>query len=95
MNGCYAYSDNTNISNIAAMKTITLKADEDFDRVLTGLAHRTHTSKSGLIRAAVVHYRDFLEREELQSRIRAASLKTRQQALTACEDMADADADGL
>ena len=77
------------------MKTITLKADEDFDRRLTRLAERLDTTKSAVIREAVGSYERQVEREDLARRIREASLKTRSEAERASADFDAANADGL
>ena len=77
------------------MKTITLKADERFDSTLTKLAKSLKTTKSGVIRAAVLNYKKQLEREALGRRIRSVSLKTRIQAKQATADFDAANADGL
>ena len=77
------------------MKTITLKADEGFDATLTGLAESLHTTKSGVIRAAVINYKKQLERESLAKQVREASFKLRRQSVSIAEDLDDAAADGL
>ena len=77
------------------MKTITVKADASFDSTLTKLAKRLRTTKSGVIRAAVLNYKNHIEREVLRQRIREASLKTQRQAKQAASDFDSADADGL
>ncbi|MDH3691127.1 MAG: hypothetical protein OEU36_16910 [Gammaproteobacteria bacterium] len=77
------------------MKTITVKADARFDSTLTKLAKKLKTTKSGVIRAAVLNYRAHLEREALRQRIRQASLKTRHQAKQIIADLDAANADGL
>jgi predicted transcriptional regulator len=77
------------------MKTVTIKADADFDALLTGLAGRLNTTKSRVIRDAVRNYCQFLDREALKKQMREASLKTRQQALDSAEDLGAADSDGL
>ena len=77
------------------MKTITVKADANFDSMLTKLAKRLKTTKSGIIRAAVLNFKDHIERETLRQRIRDASMKTRQQARQAASDLDAANADGL
>ena len=81
--------------NYSKMKTVTIKADAEFDALLNRLASRLHTTKSRVIRDAVRHYQQQLDREALQQRIKTASLKTREQALAATDDFAAADADGL
>ena len=77
------------------MKTITVKADARFDSTLTKLAKRLKTTKSGVIRAAVLNYKDHIEREALRQRIRDASAKTRQQAKQGASDFDAASADGI
>ncbi|MDT8320273.1 MAG: ribbon-helix-helix protein, CopG family [Xanthomonadales bacterium] len=77
------------------MKTITLKADEDFDRRLTRLAERLDTTKSAVIREAVGSYERQVAREELARRIREASLKTRSDTKRVSADFDAANADGL
>jgi predicted transcriptional regulator len=77
------------------MKTITLKADKEFDALLTRLARRMETTRSGVIRDAVRSYQRHLEREALRHRMRSASLQTRAQATQAGADFDAANADGL
>jgi len=47
------------------MKTITLKADDNFDARLVRLAERLGTTKSAVIREAVGSYERQVEREDL------------------------------
>jgi predicted transcriptional regulator len=77
------------------MKTITVKADAGFDAMLTRLAKRMKTTKSGVIRAAVLNYKEHVEREALRQRIRDASLKTRKQAKQAASEFDAANSDGI
>jgi len=77
------------------MKTVTIKADAEFDALLRNLAGRLRTTKSRVIRDAVRNYQQHLNREELRQKIRAASLKTRKQALDASSEFDDASSDGL
>ena len=77
------------------MKTVTIKADDEFDALLTALANRLHTTRSRIIRDAVRNYQQQLDHEALRERMRSASLKTRQQALDAADELAAANADGL
>jgi len=77
------------------MKTITLKADDNFDARLTRLAERLSTTKSGVIREAVGSYERQIERVELARRIREASLKTREEAERTAREFEAADADGI
>jgi predicted transcriptional regulator len=77
------------------MKTITVKADAKFDSTLTKLAKRLNTTKSSVIRAAVLNFKEHIDREALRKQIRAASMKTRKQAKQAASDFDAANADGL
>ncbi len=77
------------------MKTITLKADETFDALLTGLARNLDTTKSGVIRAAVLNYKKHLRRASLARQIREASFKVREEARQYAAEFDAADADGL
>jgi predicted transcriptional regulator len=77
------------------MKTITLKADPQFDSELTRLAKRLRTSKSAVIREAVGEYKAKLDREAMRKRLREASLKVREQNLEELEIWDAAIADGL
>ena len=77
------------------MKTITLKADDTFDALLTGLARNLNTTKSGVMRAAVFNYKKHLERASLARQIRKASLKVREETENYLTDLDAADADGL
>ena len=77
------------------MKTVTIKADAEFDALLNRLARRLSTTRSRVIRDAVRNYQQYLDREALRQRVRTASLKTRKQALDASADFDTANADGL
>jgi predicted transcriptional regulator len=77
------------------MKTVTIKADKEFDTLLNNLAIRLSSTKSSVIRDAVRSYQQQLDREALQRQIRSASFKTRKQALDAAEDFDATNADGL
>ena len=77
------------------MKTITLKADDKFDKTLTSIAKRTKTTKSGVIREAVLNYKKHLEREALRARLKEASLRTRHQAKQIAKELDAANFDGL
>ncbi|MGV6858907.1 MAG: ribbon-helix-helix protein, CopG family [bacterium] len=77
------------------VKTITLIADDQFDAILKKLAEKTHPTKSGVIRTAVLSYKEQLEREALRMKIKDASLRTRPQAKQAAEDFYIANSDGL
>ena len=77
------------------MKTVTIKADAEFDALLNQLARRMSTTRSRVIRDAVRNYQQPLDREALRQRMRTASLKTRKQALDASADFDASNADGL
>jgi len=77
------------------MKTVTIKADAEFDALLNRLARRMGTTRSRVIRDAVRNYQQHLDREALRQQLRTASLKTRKQALDASADLDAANVDGL
>ncbi len=77
------------------MKTITVKADHKFDTLLNQLASRLHTTRSNVIRNAVKNYLKHLDKEALRQKIQAASLKTRQQSIQACDNLEAVNDDGL
>ena len=77
------------------MKTVTIKADAEFDALLNRLARRMGTTRSRVIRDAVRNYQQHLDREALRQQLRTASLKTRKQAVDASADFDAANVDGL
>ena len=77
------------------MKTITVKADHEFDALLNQLTSRLHTTRSNVIRNAVKNYLKQLDKEALCQKIKSASLKTREQAIQAAVDLEAANNDGL
>jgi len=77
------------------MKTITVRADWEFDALLTRPARRMKTRRSGVVHDAVRQYQRELQREALRRQLRDASLKTRVQAESAADDFDAASADGL
>lgn len=77
------------------MKTITVKADNEFDSLLNQLASRLNTTRSNVIRNAVKSYLKQLDKEALRQKIQAASLKTREQAIQVSADLEAANNDGL
>lgn len=77
------------------MKTITVKADNEFDALLNQLTSRLHTTRSNVIRNAVKNYLKQLDKEALRQKIQSASLKTRKQAIQTSADLEAADNDGL
>ncbi|MBL7005066.1 MAG: DNA-binding protein [Gammaproteobacteria bacterium] len=77
------------------MKTITLKADNEFNDMLNQLTMRLHTNRSDVIRKAVKNLSEHLDKEMLRKKIKSASLKTRAQAIQASDDFEIANNDGL
>ena len=77
------------------MKTITLKADDSFDAMLSRLAVRLGTTRSDVIREAVRSYERQLDRDALRHKIREASRKTRSQAASVQKELDSALGDGL
>jgi hypothetical protein len=63
------------------MHTITLKSDNDFFNMLNDMVKSLDTNRSDLIRKAVIHYRDVLEKEKLKIQIKKASMKVREESL--------------
>jgi hypothetical protein len=63
------------------MHTITLKSDDIFYNTLEDMVKTLHTTKSDLIRKAVVYYKDALEKERLKEQIKNASFKVREESL--------------
>ena len=80
---------------LSIMKTVTIKADAEFDALLSKLAGRLSTTRSGVIREAVRNYQQYLDRQELRQKIRTASLKTRGQAYDVAAELDAANADGI
>lgn len=77
------------------MKTITVKADHEFDALLNQLTSRLQTTRSNVIRTAVKNYLKHLDKEAIRQKIQAASLKTRQQAIQAFDDFDAVNNDSL
>ncbi len=77
------------------MKTITLKADNEFNDMLNQLTLRLHINRSDVIRKAVKNYSKHLDQQALRKKIRSASLKTREQAIQAAENFEEVNSDGL
>ncbi|WP_372625078.1 ribbon-helix-helix protein, CopG family [Falsiroseomonas sp.] len=77
------------------MKTITLKADDDFDKLLSRLAAKLDTTRSAVIREAVRSYERQLERDALRRQLREASRRTRSQATAVQRELDSATGDGL
>ena len=68
------------------MPTITLKSDEAFYETLNDMVKSLNTTKSELIRRAVIYYKSAIEKEKLKEQIKLASLKVRDESLKiSCE----------
>ena len=80
---------------LSIMKTVTIKADAEFDALLSRLAGRLSTTRSRVIRDAVRNYQQHLDREDLRKAIESASLRTRAQALEVSAEFEVTIADGL
>jgi len=80
---------------LSIMKTVTIKADANFDALLNRLAERLSTTRSRVIRDAVRNYQLHLDREDLRKAIESASLRTRPQALETSTEFDVTNADGL
>lgn len=64
------------------MHTITLKTDDNFFMMLNDMVAKFGTSRSELIRNAVINYKETLEKEQLRLQIQRASLKVRNESLS-------------
>jgi hypothetical protein len=77
------------------MHTITLKSDNDFFMMLNEMVKSLDTTKSDLIRKAVVHYRDVLAKEKLKVQLKKASLRVREESLKVSKEFEGTVDDGL
>jgi len=77
------------------MHTITLKSDDTFYNTLEEMVKSLHTTKSDLIRKAVVYYKDALEKERLNEQIKYASFKVREESLKISQEFDTTINDGL
>ena len=77
------------------MHTITLKTDSDFFMMLNDMVRYLDTTKSDVIRKAVLNYRDVLEKEKLKKQIKKASMRTRNDSLSISKEFDDTLDDGL
>jgi metal-responsive CopG/Arc/MetJ family transcriptional regulator len=77
------------------MHTITLKADDNFFTMLNEMATTFGTSRSELIRNAIINYKETLEKENLKQQIKKASLKVRKESLKIANEFEDTLNDGL
>jgi hypothetical protein len=77
------------------MHTITLKSDNDFFMMLNEMVKSLDTTKSDLIRKAVVHYRDVLAKEKLKVQLKKASMRVREESLKVSKEFEGTVDDGL
>lgn len=77
------------------MHTITLKSDDKFYTILEDMVNTLNTTKSDLIRKAVVYYKDSLEKERLKEQIINASFKVREESITISKEFEHTLNDGL
>ncbi|MBD3840226.1 MAG: ribbon-helix-helix protein, CopG family [Epsilonproteobacteria bacterium] len=77
------------------MHTITLKADDNFFKMLNQMVATFGTSRSELIRNAVINYKETLEKEQLKTQIQKASLKVRNESLKIANEYDEAITDGI
>ena len=77
------------------MHTITLKSDDTFYDTLEDMVKTLQTTKSDLIRKAVIYYKDALEKEKLKEQIKNTSFKVREESLKISQEFEDTLNDGL
>ena len=77
------------------MHTITLKSDDTFYNTLNDMVKSLNTTKSELIRRAVIYYKSVLEKEKLKAQIKQASLKVRDESLKISQEFDNTISDGL
>jgi metal-responsive CopG/Arc/MetJ family transcriptional regulator len=77
------------------MHTITLKSDDMFYDTLNDMVKNLNTTKSELIRKAVIYYKSVLEKEQLKQQIKHASLKVRDESLKISKEFDKTTDDGL
>lgn len=77
------------------MHTITLKTDNNFFIMLNEMAAKFGTSRSELIRNAVINYKETLEKEQLKAQIKKASLKVRNESIKTAQAFEASLDDGL
>jgi len=77
------------------MHTITLKTDDNFFTMLNEMAVIFGTSRSELIRNAVINYKETLEKEKLKQQIKKASLKVRNESMKMANEFENTLGDGL
>jgi hypothetical protein len=63
--------------------------------MLNEMVKSLNTTRSDLIRKAVIHYRTVLEKERLKEQIKRASIKTREKSLSISREFDSTLCDGL
>jgi len=77
------------------MHTITLKSDDIFYDTLNNMVKSLKTTKSELIRKAVIYYKSVLEKEKLKHQIKQASMKVRKESLKISQEFENTVDNGL
>ncbi|NOQ30426.1 MAG: DNA-binding protein [Helicobacteraceae bacterium] len=77
------------------MHTITLKSDDNFYDTLNDMVKTLNTTKSDLIRKAVLYYQASLEKEKLKQQVKTASFKVREESLKISHEFDESSNDGL
>lgn len=77
------------------LRTITFKSDDNFYKLLDHIAKLFHTSKSEIIRKAVINYKDMIEKEKLKKEIKIASMRVRENSIESLKEFEDSLDDGL
>jgi len=77
------------------VQIITLKSDDMFYATLEDMVKNLNTTKSDLIKKAVIYYKNVLEKEKLKYQITQASLKVRENGLKISQEFEDTITDGL
>lgn len=77
------------------MKTITIKSDENFYALLGDMTKKLKTTKSDIIRKAVVMYNEQIERERLKKQFKKASQKVKEHSLKLAKETEETVFDGM
>lgn len=77
------------------MHTITLKADDNFFKTLNEMVTKLGTTRSNLIRNAVINYKETLDKEQLKAQIKKASFKVRDESNKIANEFVNTLEDGL
>lgn len=77
------------------MNTITLRVDEGFFETVNTMTQELHTTKTALIKEAVLSYRRQLEEKKLRAQLINASKKVRRAAAEEAKIWDECAGDGL